>query len=148
MIIFKEINNGNISEVLSLKVNNSQKDYIESMEKSLDDAKNNAYGTKWTPIGIYYNNLLIGFAMYGLNSENYLWIDRFLIDYRYQNNGYGRKILNLLIKYLKDNYLMSKYICLSVNENNEIAIKLYKELGFSSTGLLDGNDLVMALSIN
>lgn len=148
MIIFKEINNENISEVLSLKVNNSQKDYIERMEKSLDDAKNNAYGIKWTPLGIYYNNLLIGFTMYGLNSENYLWIDRFLIDYLYQNKGYGRKTLNLLIKYLKDNYSMSKYICLSVNENNEVAIKLYKKLGFSFTDVLDGNDPVMALVIN
>lgn len=148
MIIFKEINNENISEVLSLKVNNSQKDYIESMEKSLDDTKNNAYGIKWTPVGIYYNNLLIGFTMYGLNSENYLWIDRFLIDYRYQNKGYGRKTLNLLIKYLKDNYSMAKYICLSVNENNEVAIKLYKKLGFSFTDVLDGNDPVMALVIN
>lgn len=148
MIILKEINNENISEVLSLKVNNSQKDYIESMEKSLDDAKNNAYGIKWTPVGIYYNNLLIGFTMYGLNSENYLWIDRFLIDYRYQTKGYGRKTLNLLIKYLKDYYSVSKYICLSVSEKNEIAIKLYKELGFSFTGILDGNDPVMALVIN
>lgn len=148
MIIFKEINNENISEVLSLKVNNSQKDYIESIEKSLDDAKNNAYGIKWTPVGIYYNNLMIGFTMYGLNSENYLWIDRFLIDYRYQNKGYGRKTLNLLIKYLKDHYSVSKCICLSVSEKNEISIKLYKELGFSFTCILDGNDPVMALVIN
>lgn len=43
---------------------------------------------------------------------------------------------------------MSKYICLSVNENNEVAIKLYKKLGFSFTDVLDGNDPVMALVIN
>lgn len=147
MIIFKEINNENISEVLNLKVNDLQKDYIESMEKSLDDAKNNAYDIKWTPVGIYYDNLLIGFAMYGLNSENYLWIDRFLIDYRYQNKGYGKKALNLLIKYLKEYYSSSKYICLSVNEKNEVAINLYKEFGFSFTGLLDGNDPIMSLVI-
>ena len=148
MIIFKEINNENISEVLNLKVSDLQKDYIESMEKSLDDAKNNAYGIKWTPIGIYYENLLIGFAMYGLNSENHLWIDRFLIDYPYQNKGYGKKTLNQLIKYLKEKYSKSKYFCLSVSEKNEIAINLYKEFGFNFTGDLDGNDPVMSLVMN
>lgn len=148
MIIFKEINNENIGEILSLKVNNFQESYIESMEQSLDDAKTNAYNIKWTPVGIYYDNLLIGFAMYGLNSENYLWIDRYLIDYRYQNKGYGKKAFNLLIKYLKEKYSESKYFCLSVNEKNEIAINLYKEFGFSFTSDLDGNDPVMSLVMN
>lgn len=68
------------------------------MEKSLYDAKNNAYHIKWTPIGIYYDNLLIEFAIYGLNSENYLWIDRFLIDCRYKNKRYGKKAFNIVIE--------------------------------------------------
>lgn len=147
MILFKEINNENIDEILNLKVSDFQNEYIESMEESLNDAKSNAYGIKWIPIGIYDDNLLIGFSMYGLNSENYLWLDRFLIDYRYQHRGYGKKALSELIKYLKEQYYMSKYICLSVNKSNEIAIKLYKNLGFNFTDVLDGNDPVMLLPI-
>ena len=48
-------------------------------------------------MGIYDGNVLIGFAMYGLFWEylpfGRLWLNRFLIDRRYQSMGYGKAAL-------------------------------------------------------
>lgn len=89
--------------------------------------------------------------MYGLykGSEPYeYWIDRFLIDKKYQHKGLGKKSFEKLISKIKDED-NPKTIYLSVYEENEIAINLYKKLGFNFNGQLDINgELVMTKELN
>lgn len=49
-----------------------------------------------------------------------------------RRQGYGRAILEALIKYAKNNRLVS--ISLEVRESNEAAISLYRSLGFKVEG--------------
>lgn len=87
--------------------------------------------------------------MYGkLEYENRVWLDRFMIDYRFQNKGYGRASLDYLI-----NSLIKEYNCneiyLSIYEENSHAIKLYKSVGFNFNQEVDDNgEKVMVLKLN
>ncbi len=87
--------------------------------------------------------------MYGkLEYENRVWLDRFMIDYRSQNKGYGRASLDFLI-----NSLIKEYNCneiyLSIYEENSYAIKLYKSVGFNFNQEVDDNgEKVMVLKLN
>ena len=86
-------------------------------------------------------DILIGFAMYGEIAEpkgTRVWLDRFLIDKNHQGKGYAKPVFELILNKIKSLYT-NKDIYLSVYEDNEHAIKLYKSLGFVFTGELDIN---------
>lgn len=87
--------------------------------------------------------------MYGFfkneGKKGRVWLDRFLIDKKYQNKGYAKVILPFLIDYILCEYNFNK-IYLSVYEENLLAINLYKRLGFKFNGEKDINgELVMVL---
>ena len=67
-----------------------------------------------------------------------MWLDRFLIDKRFQGRGYGKPTLKLLIERLVNEYNCTK-IYLSIYDDNVNAIKLYEDLGFKFNGELDIN---------
>ena len=62
--------------------------------------------------------------------RKYIVIDNIVVDEEYQNKGYGKKLLDYIIKYTKD----EKYsdIELYVYCFNKKAIKLYEEYGFEN----------------
>ncbi|HEL3623408.1 TPA: GNAT family N-acetyltransferase, partial [Clostridioides difficile] len=80
-----DINNWH--DLVSLSVDKSQLDYIESNALSIAESK---FITAWVPVGIYDENSLIGFAMYGRLEDDRVWLDRFMIDSKYQGKGYGK----------------------------------------------------------
>ena len=65
-----------------------------------------------------------------------MWLDRILIDRRYQKKGYGKAAVLALLKRLQLEY-GNKQIYLSVYENNEAAVNLYQQTGFQFNGKLD-----------
>lgn len=142
----KAINKENFFEVIKLKVAKGQRDFIESNEYSIAESK---YFTYWNPMGLYDDENLIGFTMFGEIKEenNRVWLDRYMIDEKFQGVGYGERFLVEIIKYLKEKYKRDK-IFLSIFKENYSAIKLYKKMGFSFNGELDcGGELVMELDL-
>ncbi|MDU9052076.1 MAG: GNAT family N-acetyltransferase, partial [Clostridioides difficile] len=94
-----DINNWH--DLVSLSVDKSQLDYIESNALSIAESK---FITAWVPVGIYDENSLIGFAMYGRLEDDRVWLDRFMIDSKYQGKGYGKASLDFLVNHLKNEY--------------------------------------------
>ena len=137
----------NRSEALTLAVGAGQEHYIETVEECLDEAERNS---EWEPVCICDNDKMIGFAMYGnitLKEGNQVWFDRFLIDRKYQHMGYGRKSVELIIDQLHKEF-QDMDIRLSVYDDNDIAISLYKSFGFRFNGERDINgEAVMILEI-
>lgn len=135
-LCFKPVNSENRREIESLAVFSEQAGFIESVTECLQEAD----GLKlWRPVGIYDNDILIGFAMYGYFSEpspGQLWLDRLLIDKKYQGKGYGKQAVLLLLDRLHTEY-QSDTVYLSVYENNPHAIKLYQQTGFRFNGKRD-----------
>ncbi len=145
---FKNIDSYNYNEAINLKVKESQEGFIETVSECLDEAKELSL---WRPVGIYDNNKIIGFAMYGLwkneGSLGRVWLDRFMIGENFQGNGYGKVSLKSIINKITKEYKCSE-IYLSIYENNTTAIDLYKKFGFEFNGDLDRNgELVMKLEV-
>lgn len=137
----------NLKEVLDLRVADNQSGFIETTAECLEEAKEFSL---WRPVGIYIDNVLIGFAMYGLweyeGDYGSVWLDRFLIDKRFQGKGYATPVLHALIDKITLEYNYDE-LYLSIYETNKLAIKLYQKLGFVFNGEKDINgEDVMYLS--
>ena len=63
---------------------------------------------EWESAGIYDGNQLIGYAMYGRWQDGRVWLDRFLIDQRFQGQGYGKAACRLLMLKLIEKYQTNK----------------------------------------
>jgi len=101
----------------------------------------------WKTVGIYNDDILIGFSMYGKLEDNRVWLDRFMIDLKFQGRGYGKLSLKFLIDSLYREYKCEE-IYLSIYEDNINAIELYKSYGFEFNGELDSKgEKVMILDI-
>lgn len=146
MIIIKQIDNNNRDELLQLKIAPSQDGFVETVQECLSEAQQKLC---WRPVAIYDDETLIGFAMYGFFWQylplGRVWLDRILIDQRYQGKGLGTLAIKTLIEQIRHEYWHKK-IYLSVVDKNKVAIKLYQKLGFQFTGELDINkEKVMVL---
>ena len=79
-IIINEVTNDNIDAILKLNINEAQKTFIETPQQCIEEAKECSY---FKPVGLYWNDSLVGFAMYGLFPEEGIngrvWLDRFLM---------------------------------------------------------------------
>ncbi|MES1041110.1 GNAT family N-acetyltransferase [Peribacillus simplex] len=135
-----EVSNENVADILKLRINEEQKTYIETTEQCLKDAKECKY---YRPVGLYLDDTLVGFAMYGFfpgEGENgRVWLDRFFIDAEHQGFGLGNILLEALIKRLIEEYDCPE-IYLSIVEDNQAALHLYRKFGFAFNGESDYNN--------
>ena len=133
-IKIKEIDEYNIDEVRKIKVKENQQSFIETVDECLEEA---AIYKQWCPVVIYYDNHIVGFAMYGAFGENPdAWIDRIIINENYQGQGFGKLAMKELIKIVTEKYKIST-VYLSFVEDNKVARKLYENIGFKFTGECD-----------
>ncbi|AJS60199.1 GNAT family N-acetyltransferase [Paenibacillus sp. IHBB 10380] len=130
-----EVTKENWRSVAALSVSEQQKHFIENNAFSLAECMFENYATS---LGLYDEETLVGYAMYGWpNSVNKsAWLDRFMIDYRFQGNGYAKRFLPLLIVYIQQQYDCKK-IYLSLHTDNIYAQKLYESFGFCLNGEID-----------
>lgn len=138
-VTLREIDQYNFDKVISLKVEN----YCASNLYSLAQAK---IFPDAIPLAIYSDEIPIGFIMYGIEprDNNEYWIDRLMIDEKYQKNGFGTKALEMVIEKIKQDKTHNK-IKISTNPENAIARKLYSKLGFYDTGELNDDEVLMIL---
>lgn len=135
MITLKEITRDNINEVLELKVSENQTAYVSSNGDSLAQAY--VYPKTAYPFAVYEDSTIVGFIMMGYyEAKAYYTLWKFMIDARYQNRGYGRKALELGIRYLKDRFDVSE-VYTGVVPGNTVAKGLYESVGFKDTGLIE-----------
>ena len=71
-----------------------------------------------------------------------------MIDHRYQKRGYGRDAMKLLYDYIltfpdgEEKVWSTSYV-----EGNDIASKMYRDLGFEENGEKDGDEIVLVLNL-
>lgn len=145
MITIKEITRDNIEDVLALRVDESQKTFVSTNGDSLAQAY--VYPETAFPFAVYDDEEIVGFIMMGYYEvKEYYTLWKFMIDRRYQNRGYGRKALELGIKYLQDRFDVSE-IYTGVVPGNTVAKKLYSSAGFKDTGLIEAGMEEMRLTL-
>lgn len=136
----------NRAQILDLQIMPEQRGYIESVAECLAEADQNR---RWRPVGLFDRETLVGFAMYGYFFWEYfphgrLWLDRLLIDARFQGQGYGRSAVSHLLERLSREW-PKKPVYLSVIHGNDRAVRLYESFDFHFTGEKDihGEDIMV-----
>ena len=84
----------------------------------------------------------VGFTLYGPvdnDGETVYMIYRFMIDVRFQGQGYGTKAITLIKEEMKKQYHCEE-IYVSIVPENERALHLYETAGFASTGIEIGSE--------
>lgn len=123
----RDISTLNKEEILALRIADYQQNFIETTIQCLNEAENDQ---RFIPVGLYKENVAVGFAMYGVfqheDETERVWLDRYLIDERYQHKGLGKYFLQQLIHFLTRKYHCQK-LYLSVYDDNKVAIQLYKK---------------------
>lgn len=144
-VFFTNINNSNESVVKNITLKSGQEAFIESVEECLKEATTYE---GWHPVAINHNEDIIGFAMYGSFGPNKdTWIDRIIIDAKYQGKGYGRIAMKKLIGIVASKFEVND-IYLSIVEDNIVAYKLYKSMGFEFINERDPNgELIFKYSL-
>jgi diamine N-acetyltransferase len=143
MVILKEINTQNFWDIIELKVNEEQKEYV--LENSVSIAQSKVQ-PECIPVAIYNDETLVGFLMYCIekDDDNY-WIYRFMIDKKFQRRGFAKSAMELLLREIKKDKNHNKILLDVKMENNE-AVELYKSFGFEFTGQVFGKSYVMELN--
>ena len=122
--------------------------YVSANVVTLADA--NFYATT-EMMGLYAGDKMVGFVAYEPTAEadepneGYA-INRFMIEFRYQGMGYGRRGLEAVIAHLTEKPDCKK-IWTSVIPENTVARNLYKRLGFRPTGEMDEGEIELVLRI-
>ena len=126
-IYLKKIDKNNYKECINLKLTSEQERYISSNLLSLVQT---AYEDDFYSLGVYNDDVMVGFILYDYDLSIGEWsMSRFMIDYKYQNQGIGKEALKAFIKFFKNKY-SNQNLYTSVEINNSIAFNLYKDLGF------------------
>ena len=137
----------NFEAIINLHVNKEQRDFVASNKDSIVHAciRMIDEGKRVFPFGIYLDKKPVGFIMvtydvgeddgeepsaeWFLRNSYFIW--RFMIDKRYQGNGYGREAMRLVLEFIRTFPAgAAKYCWLSYEPTNERAKKLYQSFGF------------------
>lgn len=137
----RKITEDNWIHCISLKVAKDQERFVASNVYSVAESK---FDPEATIAGIYYNEKMVGFTMYGINADtNQFWIIRLMVGEAFQGKGYGRAALKILIGIARDSGYPDLY--LSYVPGNERAEKLYTDIGFRPTGEVEHGEIVVCL---
>lgn len=159
MLELRKIDTSNIWEVIDLKVNDNQKGFVATNTQSIIEAYAAlSSGHVALPFGIYDNEELIGFVMFGYgatgeegepkiaNGNYILW--RFMIDKNYQGKGYGKAALVASLDYLRTMPCgFAEYCWLSYEPDNALAKSLYTSMGFKENGEMCGDEIVSVIKL-
>ncbi|WP_042149948.1 GNAT family N-acetyltransferase [Paucisalibacillus sp. EB02] len=147
---FKGIDKNNYEKCVELNVNKDQEDFVAPnwwslLEEKYEDGEKH-------PLSIYDNGTMVGFIMYSFYpaDDDYpldsWWIERFMIDKEFQHKGYGKAALRKFLDYFRTLYGNIDLRITTVPEN-DVATKLYENLGFSKTGEIAGGEVVLHIKL-
>ncbi|MCE5195799.1 MAG: GNAT family N-acetyltransferase [Negativicutes bacterium] len=143
MIRFREIDRENLQQVIRLKVMEEQKSFVASNLFSIAEAKAEP---ECVPLAVFHDETAIGFVMYCLEpQQKEYWIYRVMIDEKYQSQGFGRRVMQMLIYRIQQDLAYHK-IYISFAPDNLRAKSLYESLGFKPDGRLIDGELIYLLT--
>jgi diamine N-acetyltransferase len=139
----------NWKALIKLKVSEDQSHFVASNLYSIAEAQ---FGFEdeghWDlyPFGAYVDDEPVGFVMcaYNFNHSRFqAFIIRLMVDQRFQGKGYGREIMQFVLKIFSENEQINN-VGVSYEPENAAARKLYASLGFVEPGeMLDGETLAV-----
>jgi len=133
-ISLKAIDKSNWEDAIQLSVNQEQQSFIASNLYSIAEVQflDNFYAK-----GIYLDNEIVGFTMYGIDGDdNNYWIYRLMVDKGFQGRGIGVHAIKLVIEEIKRrNDINIPLIMIGYHPENLTAKFAYQKAGFIETEL-------------
>lgn len=148
-IYLKDIDNENWEQCVFLTTNKEDKHFVceEFVAGNAFSIAQSKIEKGWITKAIYYENIMIGFTMYGFcHEDNFYEICRFMIDHKYQGRGYGKIALGKVIEEMK-NFEDCNEIFLSFDPQNQIAKKLYESFNFKDKCRIIDGELLYSLNL-
>ena len=143
-ITLRPVTRANFSDVVALTVTPEQANFVAPNVYSIAEAY---LEPTWTPLAIYAGDDLVGFTLFGRDDETgRWWLMRYMIDARHQGKGYGTAALRLLIDLMVERHGCGE-IFLGYAPDNDVAARLYAQMGFAPTGEVAGGEIVARLSV-
>lgn len=134
--------------MLSPEARAGQETYVSHPIRSLAQAY--VYYSQCTPFGIYAGDKMVGYVMviYDYDEETYnIW--HMMIDSAFQGKGYGKAALQEVLKYIASKpFGSSGTVLLTCNPQNEVACRLYRQIGFAETGRSDDDEVELGLTLS
>jgi diamine N-acetyltransferase len=144
-IALEPVTEQNWLALLDLAVQPEQQDFVPSVTLSLAKAYIQPNGFCYDPFAVYRRQRtgkqLIGFfsLIHLPEQPTFCYLGGFLIDQRFQGQGYGRAALAAIIRFIGAEHPHCATLFLSVHPQNQVAERLYLRTGFTKTGKwLDG----------
>ena len=148
MVELRPIAEDNFMDAFRLKLASGQERFVSHPIRSLAQAY--VYRNQCQPFGIYAGEKMAGYVMviYDYDIPEYdIW--HMMIDASAQGRGYGGDALERVIDYIKTKpFGTSNRVALTCNKENAIARKLYESRGFAATGVEDGDEIELVLTVN
>lgn len=144
-VTLREITRETLRQVLALKVGSEQERFVAPNAVSIAEA----YfwpGIAWFR-AIYADDTPVGFLMLEDNPEKpeySLW--RLMVDERFQDRGYGRRAVELLIEYVRTRPGAIELFTSHVPGDDGPG-RFYERMGFVLTGEVEDDELVMRLEL-
>ena len=145
-ITLRQITAENWQKAIQLKVSDDQQNFVASNLYSLAQVQ---FLTDFKAMGVYEEEEMIGFAMYGIDPDdgNY-WIYRLMIDEKSQGKGFGKVALDEVLKDInKENTTSIPYVVLGYEPSNHLAKKLYENAGFVETEIASWGEQLARLEL-
>lgn len=126
------IDKRNWEEAANLQILPEQAAFLTPNVFSIAESK---FYPELNPCAIFAGQTMIGFLMYGRDSEdNQYWVYRFMIDRRYQRRGFGRRAMLHLIELIHA-LPNAPEINIAYDLDNDVARQLYRSVGFIEGGI-------------
>ena len=150
MVELRPITAANWEQAIALKVSPEQERFVPSVAISLAKAYIRPDGVTYVPIGIYSveTGEMVGFYSYMYRPHNMrvVYIGGFLIDKRFQRQGYGVSTMELFLQNIQAELPECEGVYLTVHPENHSAERFYSQFGFAKTGLVIGQEDAMGLT--
>lgn len=142
-ITLEELTEENWRECARLSVADDQKHFVAPNAWSIAESK---FNSNLYPYAVYNSEgAMVGFVMYEIEPEGDWWVHRLMSDHRYQGHGYGKAVmLELIQRFMEDRERQTMLI--SYEPENEVARKLYANVGFEETGEILEGEVVARLT--
>ena len=149
-LTLREVTADNLGAVLALEVFDEQRNWVASNARSIAQA--HFHQEAWFR-AIYADEVPVGFLM--LHDENlrdevrqndYYFLWRLMIDKRYQNLGFGRRAVRLLIDHVKQRPNASTLLS-SFRSGQNSPEGFYAKLGFTRTGNEHDGEIEVGLGL-
>ncbi|MEN6521283.1 MAG: GNAT family N-acetyltransferase [Armatimonadota bacterium] len=127
----RDIDRSTWNKCCNLKVAPNQQEFVALNSYSLAQA---AYEPDTYPMGIFCDDEMVGFLMWGFDIDTGVWeMCRLMIDENHQSKGVGKAAVQQLMDLVR-NKLGHIMFYTSTDPNNTVAISLYEKMGFRKNG--------------